>query len=103
MDTQITQLFSYIDVNLFHFLFRIFVGFLFFSMLRELTKSIISYISFKSNKFVSIGRRVEVDSFKGQITDIGLLVIVIKNHEKVYLVQTKRWEFSNWQFDEISD
>lgn len=103
MPEQVNQLFSYIDTNIIYFLMKICIGLFIFSLLKEFVKSVVFFVLFKSNKYVCIGRRVIVNDFRGFITNIGVNFIVIKNHERVYLIQTSRWQFASWQFEEVVD
>lgn len=97
---QLNEMFSYVDANIFYFFIKILIGLLVVSLIRELIKNIVSYISFKTNVYVCVGRKVIVNGFNGNIVKIGLNFIVIKNTEKTYLVQTSRWQFAKWEFEE---
>ncbi len=59
----------------------------------------IGWFTFKTNSFVSLGRKVKVDDFTGSISSVGLDFIVVENDEKYYLIPTRRWQFSKWYFE----
>jgi len=100
---QINTLSSFIDVRLFYLLFQILFGIFILTFSRDIINTFIGFIMFKSNKYVCIGRKVIVNDFKGHITHIGFQFIVIKNGQQVYLVQTSRWRFEKWKFDDVEE
>jgi hypothetical protein len=100
---NIEMIFSYIDTKLFYILFQIITSIFIISLIREMMNIFISFLMFKSNKYVCIGRKVIVNGFKGYITHIGFQFIIVRNEKKTYLIQTTRWRYEKWEFEEVGD
>ena len=95
---QINQLLSLIDSKIlilsFKFILVLFIVLLF----RSIAESLFSYLDFRSNQFVCIGRKVEVNGFEGVIVSITPRFIIIKSKDRTLLLITSRWRDYTWKF-----
>ena len=66
--------------------------------LKNIAETIFAYFDFRSNKYVCIGRRVQINGFEGVITSITPRFIVIENNEQSLLLPIVKWKDYHWKF-----
>lgn len=95
---SITNLIDSFDYTFFILISKILIGGTLFLMFKSIAENLTGYLTFRSNQFVSIGRYVDVDGFKGYIHHISPKYIIIKNDTEIFIVFTSRWKYYKWKF-----
>ena len=102
MFTLSTQTFEKIvnsmDITLFIIMLKLGISYLILSFLKNILDCIIGYYFFRSNPYVSIGAKVNVNDFTGYITHLNFNYITISNQKKTYMIKTNNWRSKNWIF-----
>ena len=75
-------------------------GFFLFILLtiKDYLLTLVKYFKFRANKYVSIGKLVEVNDFAGRIKDIQTDHIIIEGEKGYYRIPMERWQFQKWFF-----
>ena len=98
LSPDLLKVISLIDAKILILLLKIFVAGLVCIMLKNIAENIYSYFEFRSNKYVCIGRKVDVDGFQGVIVDISPRFIIVANNKETKLIVTSLWKNHNWSF-----
>jgi len=98
LSPDILKVINFIDAKILILLIKIFVAGLLCLVLKNVAESIYSYFEFRSNRYVCIGRKVDVDGFQGVIVDISPRFIIISNNKETKLIVTSLWKAHNWSF-----
>jgi len=98
LSPDILKLINLIDAKILILLIKIFAAGLVCLVLKNVAESIYAYFEFRSNKYVCIGRKVDVDGFQGVIVDISPRFIIVTNNKETKLIVTSLWKTHNWSF-----
>jgi len=98
LNSDILTLINLIDAKIVALLIKIFVAGLIYIILKNIAESVYAYFEFRSNRYVCIGRQVDVDGFQGVIVDISPRFIIVSNNKETKLIVTSLWKTHNWSF-----
>ena len=66
---------------------------------KKIVDMIVGSITFRMNRYVSLGTEVEVDGIiRGVITSVTWTSIKVANDEEFLIVPTSRWMWRTWKF-----
>lgn len=97
-EDQILAIIGSIEVDLIWMLIKVSIAFLIFILLKSMLEGIASYIMFRANKHVAIGRRVTVSGIEGTISNLGFTSIEIKTEDGIHTIPVTRWKWKDWTF-----
>jgi len=98
LSPDVLKVINLIDTKILILLLKIFIAGLICLVLKNIAESVYSYFEFRSNKYVCIGRKVNVDGFQGVIVDISPRFIIVANSKETRLIVTSLWKSYNWSF-----
>jgi len=99
MDQQvIIDIFDSIQIETAVLLFKLMLAFLIFLLIKNQIQRIVGYLTFKSNPYVSLGKKVRANNLEGVIKDITFSFVVIETDYSYYLIDTSRWKWHEWVF-----
>src|SRR6056297_1541156 len=98
MEQQIISIFDSIESESLMLLFKLVLVFFIFLLIKNQIQRIVGYLTFKSNPYVSLGKKVRANNLEGVIKDITFSFVVIETDYSYYLIDTSRWKWHEWVF-----
>jgi len=98
MEQQIISIFDSIESESLMLLFKLVLVFFIFLLVKNQIQRTVGYLTFKSNPYVSLGRKVRANNLEGVIKNITPSFIVIETDHSYYLIDTSRWKWHEWVF-----
>ena len=89
---QINLLFAEFNSDIFVLIFKIlFIGTTFL-IFKNFMENVVGYITFRSNSYVCLNKRIIIDDFEGIIKKVGFKFIVVEGKEQILIVKTSHWK-----------
>ena len=98
MQNQIAQIINSLDSAVLILSIKIILILFLCLLFKSIAETIFAYFEFRSNKYVCVGRKVQVNDFEGVITNITLRFVIIENDKQSLLLPIVRWRYYNWRF-----
>ena len=99
MDSQtVINVFNSFQIETIILLFKAILAFLVFVLIKNQVQRIVGYLTFKSNPYVSLGKKVRANNLEGVIKNITTSFIIIETENSYYLIDTSRWKWYDWVF-----
>jgi len=88
-----------LDLSVLAWALQLFLAAIVASWLKKLADLVVGSITFRMNRYVSLGAEVEVDGIiKGTISSVTWTSIKVSNQEEFLVVPTSRWMWRTWKF-----
>lgn len=98
LEKEVLRILNSAELDVYWTMFKIFIGLVIIFVIKNQVSKISGYLIIRSNKHMSIGRKVSVDNFTGIIVDIALSGIFIRNECQLYIIPCDQATSKKWIF-----